>query len=44
MKAFKGDDRLNQDAEKALSIFKQQIGEKIGHIKSEDRCNAALHG
>jgi len=34
MKAFKGDDELNQDAEKALSILKQQIGEKIGHIKS----------
>jgi len=34
MKAFRGDDELNQDAEKALSILKQQIGEKIGHIKS----------
>jgi len=34
MKAFKGDDDLNQDAEKALAILKQQIGEKIGHIKS----------
>ncbi|HYK46113.1 MAG TPA: hypothetical protein VEV83_13130 [Parafilimonas sp.] len=34
MKAFKGDDDLNQDAEKALSILKQQIGEKIGNIKS----------
>jgi hypothetical protein len=34
MKAFKGDDELNQDAEKALSILKVQIGEKIGHIKS----------
>ncbi len=34
MKAFKGDDQLNQDAEKALAILKQQIGEKIGHIKS----------
>lgn len=34
MKAFKGDDGLNQDAEKALSILKQRIGEKIGHIKS----------
>jgi hypothetical protein len=34
MKAFKGDDGLNQDAEKALSILKVQIGEKIGHIKS----------
>ena len=34
MKAFKGDDELNQDAEKALAILKQQIGEKIGHIKS----------
>ena len=27
MKAFKGDDELNQDAEKALAILKQQIGE-----------------
>ncbi len=34
MKAFKGDDDLNRDAEKALSILKQRIGEKIGHIKS----------
>lgn len=34
MKAFKGDDELNQDAEKALSILKVQIGEKIGHIRS----------
>jgi hypothetical protein len=34
MKAFKGDDQLNQDAEKALAILKVQIGEKIGHIKS----------
>jgi hypothetical protein len=34
MKAFKGDDELNRDAEKALSILKVQIGEKIGHIKS----------
>jgi len=34
MKAFKGDDDLNQDAERALAILKQQIGEKIGHIKS----------
>lgn len=34
MKAFKGDDGLNQDAEKALGILKVQIGEKIGHIKS----------
>ena len=34
MKAFKGDDELNQDAEKALSLLKVQIGEKIGHIKS----------
>lgn len=34
MKAFKGDDELNQDAEKALSMLKVQIGEKIGHIKS----------
>jgi hypothetical protein len=34
MKAFKGDDDLNQDAEKALAILKVQIGEKIGHIKS----------
>src|ERR1041384_1456931 len=34
MNAFKGDDELNQDAEKALSILKAQIGEKIGHIRS----------
>ena len=34
MKAFKGDDDLNQDAEKALAILKVNIGEKIGHIKS----------
>jgi hypothetical protein len=34
MKAFKGDDELNQDAEKALAVLKEQIGEKIGHIKS----------
>jgi hypothetical protein len=34
MKAFKGDDELNRDAEKALAILKQKIGEKIGHIKS----------
>ena len=34
MKAFKGDDELNNDAEKALAILKEQIGEKIGHIKS----------
>lgn len=34
MKAFKGDDDLNRDAETALAILKKQIGEKIGHIKS----------
>lgn len=34
MKAFKGDDELNRDAEKALAILKEKIGEKIGHIKS----------
>ncbi|MCU7549338.1 hypothetical protein OCK74_09450 [Chitinophagaceae bacterium LB-8] len=34
MKAFKGDDELNTDAEKALAVLKEQIGEKIGHIKS----------
>lgn len=34
MKAFKGDDDLNRDAEKALALLKVQIGEKIGHIKS----------
>src|SRR3954471_5022014 len=34
MKAFKGDDELNRDAEKALSILKVRIGEKIGHIQS----------
>ncbi|HKH60851.1 MAG TPA: hypothetical protein VKA49_08470 [Flavitalea sp.] len=34
MKAFKGDDELDRDAEKALAILKEKIGEKIGHIKS----------
>jgi hypothetical protein len=34
MKAFKGDDDLNKDAEQALAILKVRIGEKIGHIKS----------
>jgi hypothetical protein len=34
MKAFSGDDDLNRDAEKALAILKQRIGEKIGNIKS----------
>ena len=34
MRAFKGDDGLNQDADKALAILKQRIGEKIGNIKS----------
>ena len=34
MKAFKGDDDLNRDAERALAVLKEQIGEKIGHIKS----------
>jgi hypothetical protein len=34
MKAFRGDDELNKDAEKALSLLKVRIGEKIGHIKS----------
>jgi len=34
MKAFKGDDELNKDAEKALALLKERIGEKIGHIKS----------
>ncbi|WP_153800076.1 hypothetical protein [Foetidibacter luteolus] len=34
MKAFKGDDELNRDAEQALAILKVKIGEKIGHIKS----------
>lgn len=34
MKAFKGDDDLNRDAEKALAILKAKIGEKIGNIKS----------
>jgi hypothetical protein len=34
MRAFKGDDGLNQDAEKALAILKRKIGEKIGNIKS----------
>jgi len=34
MKAFKGDEELNRDAEKALALLKVRIGEKIGHIKS----------
>ncbi len=34
MNAFKGDDELNRDAEKALAILKEKIGEKIGNIKS----------
>jgi hypothetical protein len=34
MKAFKGDDDLNRDAEKALALLKVRIGEKIGHIRS----------
>jgi len=34
MKAFKGDDDLNRDAEQALALLKVRIGEKIGHIKS----------
>ena len=34
MKAFKGDDELNRDAERALAVLKVNIGEKIGHIKS----------
>ena len=34
MKAFKGDDDLNRDAERALAILKVNIGEKIGNIKS----------
>ena len=34
MKAFKGDDGLNRDAEKALAVLKVKIGEKIGNIKS----------
>src|SRR3954464_12006636 len=34
MKAFNGYDDLNRDAEKALAILKERIGEKIGHIKS----------
>jgi hypothetical protein len=34
MRAFKGDDELNEDAEKALALLKARIGEKIGHIKS----------
>jgi hypothetical protein len=34
MKAFRGDDDLNRDAEKALALLKVRIGEKIGHIKS----------
>lgn len=34
MKAFRGDEELNKDAEKALALLKVRIGEKIGHIKS----------
>jgi hypothetical protein len=34
MRAFKGDDELNQDAERALALLKAKIGEKIGHIRS----------
>ena len=34
MKAFKGDDELNRDAERALAVLKERIGEKIGHIKT----------
>src|SRR6185312_488234 len=34
MRAFRGDDELNRDAEKALALLKVRIGEKIGHIKS----------
>jgi len=34
MKAFKGDDELNRDAERALALLKVRIGEKIGHIKT----------
>lgn len=34
MKAFKGDDDLNRDAERALAVLKVRIGEKIGNIKS----------
>lgn len=34
MKAFRGDEELNKDAEKALALLKIRIGEKIGHIKS----------
>ncbi|HVS97014.1 MAG TPA: hypothetical protein VHE54_11040 [Puia sp.] len=34
MKAFKGDDELNRDAEKAVALLRAQIGEKIGHIQS----------
>ena len=34
MKAFRGDEELNKDAEKALALLKIRIGEKIGAIKS----------
>jgi ABC-type multidrug transport system fused ATPase/permease subunit len=34
MRAFKGDDELNRDADRALALLKAQISEKIGHIKS----------
>ncbi|GAB4094329.1 hypothetical protein [Flaviaesturariibacter terrae] len=34
LRAFKGDDELNRDADRALALLKTQINEKIGHIKS----------
>ncbi|RYZ23563.1 MAG: hypothetical protein EOO16_04430 [Chitinophagaceae bacterium] len=34
LRAFKGDDELNRDADRALAVLKTQISEKIGHIKS----------
>jgi hypothetical protein len=44
MRAFKGDDELNQDAEKALALLKVRIGEKIGHIKSAIDVTSKIHG
>ena len=34
MKAFRGDDDLNRDAEKALALLESENREKIVHIKS----------
>lgn len=34
LRAFKGDNGLNRDADRALALLKTQINEKIGHIQS----------